>query len=108
VKRVIIESPLAGDFKRNKAYARACMRDSLQRGEAPFASHLLYDQPGILDDTIPEERELGIAAGFAWAEGQPRVFYHDLCFSSGMLRALVWASNHCQPVEFRTLPGWSG
>ena len=41
MQRVIIESPYAGEIDKNTAYARRCMRDSLDRGEAPFASHLL-------------------------------------------------------------------
>lgn len=39
---VLLESPYAGYVERNLAYARACARDCLLRGEAPFASHLLY------------------------------------------------------------------
>ena len=67
MRRVIIESPYAGDTTSNIAYARRCMADSLARGEAPFASHLLYTQRGILDDTQPAERKRGMDAGFAWA-----------------------------------------
>ena len=52
---VVLESPFAGNVEMNIHYARACMADCLARGEAPFASHLLYTQPGILDDDIPEE-----------------------------------------------------
>ena len=63
---VIIESPYAGDIERNTAYARRAMRDSLNRGENPIASHLIYTQPGILDENKPEERKRGIDAGFAW------------------------------------------
>ena len=44
------------------AYARACVADCLRRGEAPIASHLLYTQPGVLDDDVPEERAQGIAS----------------------------------------------
>jgi hypothetical protein len=63
MKKVLIESPYAGDVERNEKYARACMRDCFERGEAPFASHLLYTQPGVLDDTLHHERALGIDAG---------------------------------------------
>ncbi|MEK7211264.1 MAG: hypothetical protein AAB731_01390 [Patescibacteria group bacterium] len=42
MQRVILESPFSGDVKRNIAYARACIRDCLRRGEAAIASHLLY------------------------------------------------------------------
>lgn len=60
----VIESPYAGDVTRNLAYVRACMRAVLLEGGAPLASHALYTQEGVLDDTVPEERALGIEAGF--------------------------------------------
>lgn len=70
MRRVYVESPYgSSDLKiieRNVAYARACIRDCILRGEAPFASHLLYTQDGVLCDEVPEERELGMEAGFAW------------------------------------------
>jgi hypothetical protein len=56
---VVIESPYAGDVERNLRYVRACMRDCLLRGEAPYASHALYTQPDVLCDEIPEERQYG-------------------------------------------------
>jgi hypothetical protein len=57
MKLVILESPFAGDVERNTLYARHALKDSLMRGEAPIASHLLY--PQVLDDLIPSERQLG-------------------------------------------------
>ena len=66
MRLVIIESPYAGNVPLNLLYLRACMRDCLSRGEAPFASHALYTQPGVLDDGDPAERAHGIEAGFAW------------------------------------------
>jgi len=66
MKRVIVESPYKGDIPTNVAYAREALRDSLMRGEAPLASHLLYTQEGVLRDEIPEERALGIEAGLSW------------------------------------------
>ena len=47
MRLVILESPYAGDVAANVKYARRCVRDSLSRGEAPIASHLLYTQPGM-------------------------------------------------------------
>jgi hypothetical protein len=88
MRLVIIESPYAGNIERNMAYARACLADSLARGEAPIASHLLYTQPGVLDDNKPGERALGIAAGLAWmAVADAQVFYVDLGWSRGMWAA---------------------
>ncbi len=85
MKLVIVESPYAGDIEANVNYARAAMRDSLNRGEAPIASHLLYTQPGILRDEAPEERQWGIDAGLAWRRvAEFAAFYVDRGWSSGM------------------------
>ena len=106
--RVIVESPYAGDVARNLRYLRACMRDCLLRGEAPFASHALYTQPGVLDDEIPEERQLGIESGFAWrALASKTVVYADLGTSKGMLYGIADSKKRGIEVEYRTLEGWS-
>ena len=108
MKRVILESPFAGNVERNLAYARACMADCLRRGEAPYASHLLYTQPGVLDDDVPEERKLGIDAGFAWREcAEATVVYDDLGISGGMRAGIEHAEAMGQQVEYRQLgEGW--
>ena len=106
MRLVILESPFAGDVEENTTYARACLRDSLSRGEAPIASHLLYTQPGVLDDDIPEERAWGIDAGLAWrrvAEGS--VVYIDRGISTGMEYGIKAARDAGLPVEFRSLEG---
>tara|TARA_R110000868_G_scaffold384138_1_gene651515 strand:- start:88 stop:420 length:333 start_codon:yes stop_codon:yes gene_type:complete len=88
MKRVVIESPYAGDVEKNKAYARACVLDCLSRGEAPIASHLLLTQ--VLDDADPEQRAAGIAAGVAWHVVADLVaFYVDHGWSPGMIAARV-------------------
>lgn len=109
MRRVILESPLAGDVRRNTRYARAAMRDSLKRGEAPFASHLLYAQPGILNDLLPGERKLGIDAGLVWGDiAEATVVYNDLGISEGMNYGIVRAQKMGRPIEYRSLPGWAG
>lgn len=107
MRRVIVESPYRGEVGRNLAYCRACMRDCLSRGEAPFASHLLYTQPGVLDDLVPEQRELGIGAGLAWGEvADATVVYTDLGWSSAMMLGLERAMLAGRPIEHRLLPNW--
>ena len=104
MKRVILESPYAGDIERNIKYARACVRDSLLRGEAPIASHLLYTQEGILKDEIPEERKHGIDAGLAWKEvADLHVFYIDYGISKGMQYGMDYATKNKIPFETRKL-----
>lgn len=105
---VDVESPYNGPdeatIRRNIRYARACVRDSLMRGEVPFASHLLYTQPGILDDRIPEERDHGIAAGKAlMAQCSLTAVYTDLGVSRGMEFGVIAAVDAGRRVEYRSL-----
>lgn len=105
-KKVILESPFAGDVERNIDYARKCVKDSLMRRESPIASHLLYTQKGILNDEIEEERRIGIEAGLCWAfVADLHVFYCDFGLSNGMKQALKYAEENNIPYEFRRLYG---
>jgi hypothetical protein len=82
------------------------MADSIKRGESPYASHLLFTQPGILDDTKPEERKLGMECGFAWAsKSEKTVVYEDLGVSPGMAAGVERAILAGRPVEWRKLGG---
>lgn len=104
MKLIIIESPYAGNVEQNLAYARAAMRDSIMRDEAPLASHLLYTQEGILNDDIPEERRLGISLGYWWGSKAATVaFYIDHGMSRGMEAALQYYQTHRIPIEYRKL-----
>lgn len=104
MKRVVLESPFAGDVVANITYAKACIRDCLLRGEAPIASHLLFTQEGILDDDIPEHRKLGIEAGHAWTHvADAVVVYVDRGISRGMEQGILRARQNNIPVETRRL-----
>lgn len=105
---VILESPYAAEtselIQRNVEYARACLKDCLLRGEAPLASHLLYTQEGVLNDTIPEERKLGIEAGLAWGKYAVKtVVYTDYEISKGMMQGIARAKDENREIEFRQL-----
>lgn len=90
------------------AYARAAMRDCLLRGEAPYASHLLYTQPGVLNDDDPEERAQGIEAGLEWGFAADKtVVYTDLGISEGMQQGIDRAKAERRTIEYRKLEGWS-
>jgi hypothetical protein len=107
MRRVVLESPYAGNFiKRwfNRRYARRCVRDALSRGEAPIASHLLYTQRGILRDSDPVERQWGIEAGLAWRDvADATVVYIDRGISPGMVYGITRARTAGLTVEVRSL-----
>lgn len=74
------------------------------RGESPYASHLLYTQPGVLRDHIESERDHGVAAGWAWHEKADAVIlYTDRGISFGMFLAESSAKRDGLPVEYRSL-----
>lgn len=111
---VVLESPFKGKSKdekerkreteRNIAYARAALRDSALRGEAALASHLLYTQPGVLDDQNHGERRIGIEAGLAWVDkAEATVVYTDLGISKGMQEGIDRAKKAGRPVLYRLL-----
>lgn len=107
MKLVVVESPYAGDVGLNLRYLRAAMFDCLHRNEAPFASHALYTQ--FLDDANPDERALGMIAGFAWGEAADMVaVYEDLGVSPGMSIGIKRALKLDKKIEFRRLGSeWS-
>lgn len=101
--RVIVESPFAGGFA-NVKYAREAVRDCIDRGESPFASHLLYTQKGLLNDQIPEERRKGLDAAIGWLEVADYVaVYMDLGVTPGMVVGIVRAVKMGKPIRLRWL-----
>lgn len=110
MRKIIIESPYRGPTPEatdaNVQYARRCMADALARGEAPYASHLLFTQPGILDDTLAIERALGIQAGLVWGEAaEATIVYEDRGISEGMKQGIERAKAEGRPIEYRRLDG---
>ena len=101
-RRAILESPFALDVEKNRLFAIACSRDMLQRGEAPFASHLIY--PQLLTKYTEEERQKGMAAGRAWIQvAEVSVVYTDLGITEGMIRGIAEAEAKGVTVERRRL-----
>lgn len=102
MKRVLIESPFAGDVQGNLEYLKDCLRDSLARKEAPYASHLFFTQ--FLNDLDPQERLQGITAGLCWGEAaQLTAVYTDRGISKGMQYGIEVAQACKRPIEYRSL-----
>lgn len=106
--RVVLESPFAGKDKageeENLRYLRACLHDSIvNHRESPYASHGFLTQPGVLDDGNPDERNLGIAAGFLFREVCAKsVFYLDKGWSKGMQLGFEDACLKNRLIEYRS------
>ena len=105
---VQLESPFSPSngypLESNLRYARAALRDSILRGEMPFASHLLYTQEGVLDDNNPLERKIGIETGFKGLRTGyigKSVVYADYGLSSGMIQGIRVAFEENCHVQFR-------
>lgn len=104
--RVILESPFGQNPDMFTVYGRACVADSLSRGEAPMAMHLLYTQPGILDDQVAKERAKGMEAAFAWYQAAEAVVaYRDFGVSNGMQAGIDLAISYGLPIMYRSLRG---
>ncbi|MEK6830937.1 MAG: hypothetical protein AABX77_02815 [Nanoarchaeota archaeon] len=74
--------------------------------EIPFAPHLFYTQPGILDDSIQKEGDIGINAGKELIESLPdivTVVYQDLGISKGMPYRIDRAIQNKRNLEYRNL-----
>lgn len=108
MNRVVICSPYAaGNIEVNLEYARDALRHSLDHGEAPFASHLLY--PQVADDTNPRERYHAMQAEYEWiAVCDIVAFYVDRGWSPGMLKELKVARMLHKETTIRTLWGLHG
>ena len=101
-KKTILESPYSGDVEKNIDYAKKCLRDSLERDECPFASHLLYTQ--VLNDRDKKERWLGMSQAFEWYEfADQMILYIDLGISKGMLLGVKQAVKRNIPIFKRTI-----
>ena len=105
MKRVVIESPYAGHIM-NEIYGELCMHDCLVNyNETPYASHLLYTRKWVLRDDHPEERKLGIDAGFYWRKVSEQTnFYVDLGTTAGMKLGMKDCLVKENPFDVRNLP----
>lgn len=102
IKRVFIASPFAGNVERNLKYLDLCIKDAIEKGEAPFAPHYIY--PKFLNDEIPEQREHGIILGLRWLFScDTLLIYNNFGISKGMQQEIRFAAEHNIPIEFRVI-----
>ena len=84
-------SPYRGDTKRNKEYARKLTRAALDNGFVPVTVHLYLTE--ATDDSNPEERVRGMAAGMKILENCKYILVGDRYgISDGMKAELTFAA----------------
>lgn len=84
-------SPYRGDTKRNKEYARKLTRVALDNGFIPVTVHLYLTE--ATDDTNPEERVRGMAAGMKILENCKYILIGDRYgISEGMKAEMTFAA----------------
>ena len=84
-------SPYRGDTKRNKEYARKLTRAALDNGFIPVTVHVYLTE--ATDDTNPEERVRGMAAGMKILENCKYILVGDRYgISEGMKAELTFAA----------------
>lgn len=91
-------------MENNVKIAQAMIRLALKSGYAPIAPHLLYPQ-GLSDD-VPENREIGLAAGLAWIPRCNEMWiWGDSGVSEGM-RDEIDEGLRTSRLQFRTITAY--
>lgn len=98
-RRVVIESPYAGNIVDNEAFALSMCAMAAKQGYAPFASHLFY--PQFLRESLPADRAVGLQCGMAWLEAADEVWVctpYGVGISPGMQLAITYAKFYDKPM----------
>ena len=84
--KLVLESPLNGNFERNQRYALWIARVLTLNGHTVWASHLYA--PHFLDDLIDSEREAGMKLTDAFTDDS---WAHVFACDFGMSKGMCWA-----------------
>ena len=95
---VYICSPYSGDIEKNTDSARRYSKFAVVMGCIPIAPHLLFTQ--FLDDSDPDERELGLFFGNVLMSKCSEVWVFGSHISSGMRAEITWAKRKNYPIRY--------
>lgn len=98
MKLVYICSPLRGDVERNIRKANGYCRFAASKSAVPIAPHAMFT--GFLDDTIPEERKVGLAMGLELLGRCSEVWVFGEKFSEGMKAEIKAAEELNIPIQY--------
>ena len=94
---VYICSPYRGNIEQNTESAKAYCRMAVERGCIPIAPHLLF--PQFLDDSLEEERELGMFMGLVLLTKCKELWAFGEYVSEGMEQEIRKAEARNLPVR---------
>lgn len=105
-KLVMIECPYGTEdpAKRElyERYAKMCLKDSLRRGEAPFAGQMFYAK--LLNTHVAPEKDVGLVSHMSWiAVADIVAIYTDLGISPSMQIAINVATIKNRQMRFRSI-----
>ena len=95
---VYICSPYSGDIESNTDSASRYSRFAVVMGCIPIAPPLLF--PQFLDDSDPDERELGLFFGNVLMSKCSEVWVFGSHISSGMRAEINWAKRKNYPIRY--------
>lgn len=98
MKFVYVCSPLRGDVERNIRKANGYCRFAVQQGVLPFAPHAIFT--GFLDDTIPEERRLGMTLGIELLKRSDELWVFGKKITEGMQSEIKAAVELNIPIQY--------
>lgn len=97
---VFICSPYAGDTECNTIKARDYCRFAVSEGMIPVAPHLMY--PQFMDDSDPEQRELGLFFGLVLITKCVELWVFGDRITEGMKREIGKAKSRNTPIRYFT------
>ena len=95
---VYVCSPLKGDIERNIRKANGYCRFAAKQGVVPLAPHTIFTQ--FLDDTIPEERLMGMGFGLEILKRVEEVWVFGKKISEGMAAEISVAKQLNIPIKY--------
>ena len=99
MKKIYIYSPLRDNYALNITRAKWYCREVAKRGHIPIAPHVYCTQ--FLEDTDPEEREMGMEIGLNLLDICDEVWVFGYQLSTGMKAEIERAANKGIPVYFK-------
>jgi hypothetical protein len=105
-KNVILITPFMAEdpsiAEKMKRYAARATRDSINKHEAPLASHLFFYS--VLNEKDPIERDIGLQSQLSWLRVADIIaVYVDFSITPGMKVAINNAKLLQKKIEFRTI-----